>query len=298
MQIHTVRTDVLEVAYEAHGPSNGPPVILLHGFPYDPRCFDEVAPALAHDGCRVLVPYLRGYGPTRFLSATTPRSGEQAALGHDLRQFMDALSIGRATLMGYDWGGRAACIVAALWPERVRGLVSCTGYNIQHIAASVRPGSAAHEHRLWYQFYFHTPRGMAGLTQNRRDICKLLWRLWSPEWTFDDATFEKSATSFDNPDFVDVVIQSYRHRYGYAAGDPALTAIEAKLAPQPAITVPTVNLHGDADGVGPASRTDPHTKRFTGPYERRLIPRIGHNVPQEAPAETVAAIRDLLKRTA
>jgi pimeloyl-ACP methyl ester carboxylesterase len=297
MQKRSVRTDLLDVAYEEHGSASGAPIILLHGFPYDPRCFDEVAPPLAADGCRVLVPYLRGYGPTRFLSDSTPRSGEQAALGHDLLQFMDALKIGRALLMGYDWGGRAACIVSALWPDRARGLVSCTGYNIQDIAASSKPGSAVHEHRLWYQFYFHTARGVAGLTDNRRDICRLLWRLWSPHWAFDDATFERSAASFDNPDFVAVVIQSYRHRYGYAPGDPALTGIEAMLAPQPKISAPTINLHGDADGVTPTSKTDHQAKMFSGPYERRMLSRVGHNVPQEAPAETVQAIRDLLKST-
>ena len=297
METLSVRTDTLEIACEAHGPANGSPVILLHGFPYDPRGFDEVVLPLAADGCRVLVPYLRGYGPTRFLSDKTPRSGEQAVLGHDLLQLMDALKIERATLAGYDWGGRAACIVAALWPERVRGLVSCTGYNIQNIAASVTPAPAAQEHRRWYQYYFHTERGRAGLTRNRRGICRLLWKLWSPHWQFDDATFERSAASFDNPDFADVVIQSYRHRYGYAPGDPAVAGIEARLAAQPLISVPTINLHGDADGVGPAARVDPHARMFTGPYERRLIPRVGHNVPQEAPAETLAAIRDLMKRT-
>ena len=297
MQTQHVGTDLLDVAYEEHGPVGGPPVILLHGFPYDPRCFDEVAPPLAASGCHVLVPYLRGYGPTRFLSDKTLRSGEQAALGHDLVQFMDALRIPRATLMGYDWGGRAACVVAALWPERVRGLVSCTGYNIQNIAASTKPVSAAQEHRFWYQYYFHTARGVAGLSENRRDICKLLWRLWSPHWNFDDATFERSAVSFDNADFVDVVIQSYRHRYAYAPGDPALAGIEARLATQPTITVPTINLHGDADGVGPASERDGNARQFTGGYERRMLAGIGHNVPQEAPSETVAAIRDLMIRT-
>ena len=291
-----LRTDVLEIAYEEHGPADGAPIILLHGFPYDPRCFDEVAPSLAADGHRVLVPYLRGYGPTRFLSAKTPRSGEQAALGHDLCQFMDALKIERAALMGYDWGGRAACVVAALWPERVRSLVSCTGYNIQNIAASAKPVSAAQEHRFWYQYYFHTARGRAGLTENRRDICRLLWKLWSPHWPFDEATFDRTAASFDNPDFVEVVIQSYRHRYGYAPGDPALAGIEAELAKTPKITVPTINLHGEADGVGPAAGSARHDRFFAGPYERRLIPRVGHNVPQEAPAETVAAIRDLMIR--
>lgn len=296
MKSNRLRTDVLEIAYEEHGPANGAPIILLHGFPYDPRAFDEVAPPLAADGHRVLVPYLRGYGPTRFLSPETPRSGEQAALGHDLRQFMDALGIGRATLMGYDWGGRAACIVAALWPERVRGLVSCTGYNIQNIAASTKPIAAEQEHRFWYIYYFHTERGRAGLSENRRDICRLLWKLWSPHWPFDEATFEKTAASFDNPDFVDVVIQSYRHRYGYAPGDPALAGIEAELARTPKIAVPTINLHGEADGVGPAAGSAHHDRFFSGPYERRLIPRVGHNVPQEAPAETVAAIRDLMIR--
>ena len=221
-------------------------------------------------------------------------SGEQAALGHDLRQFMKALGIERAALAGYDWGGRAACIVSALWPERVRCLVSCTGYNLQNIAASVEPAPAAAEHRLWYQYYFNTERGRAGLTKNRRDVCRLLWKLWSPEWTFDEATFERTASSFDNPDFVDVVIQSYRHRYGYAKGDPLLEPLEAQLAKQPVIRVPTINLHGAADGVGPASDRDGQSEKFTGGYERRMLPRIGHNVPQEAPAETVAALRGLM----
>jgi pimeloyl-ACP methyl ester carboxylesterase len=297
MKLQCVRTDVLEIACEEHGPADGAPVILLHGFPYDARAFDEVAPPLAADGCRVLVPFLRGYGATRFLSAATPRSGEQAALGHDLVQFMDALAIPRAALAGYDWGGRAACIVAALRPERVRCLVSCTGYNIQDIAASAEPAAAEQEHRLWYQYYFHTERGRAGLTKKRRDICRLLWKLWSPEWRFDDATFEKSAASFDNPDFVAVVIQSYRHRYGYAPGDPALAGIEAGLARQPRITVPTINLHGGHDGVGPVSDRDGRANFFTGPYERRVLPGIGHNVPQEAPAATLAALRDLMKGT-
>lgn len=297
MQTRTIRTDVLDIAYEEHGPPGGAVAVLLHGFPYDPRCFDEVVPPLAEAGCRVLVPYLRGYGPTRFLSTDTMRSGEQAALGHDLLQFMDALGIQRAALAGYDWGGRAACIVSALWPERVRCLVSCTGYNIQNIARSTEPVSAEQEHRFWYQYYFHTERGRAGLAKNRRDICRLLWKLWSPEWAFDEATFEKSAISFDNPDFVEVVIQSYRHRYGYAPGDPALAGIEARLAAQPRIPVPTINLHGGNDGVGPAPSVDGNAKFFTGAYERRLIPHVGHNIPQEAPSETVAALRDLMKGT-
>jgi pimeloyl-ACP methyl ester carboxylesterase len=297
MKSKRVRTDVLEMAYEEHGPDDGAPVVLLHGFPYDARAFDEVAPALAADGCRVLVPYLRGYGPTRVLSAATPRSGEQAALGHDLLQFMAALGIARAALAGYDWGGRAACVAAALRPERVRCLVSCTGYNIQNIATSGEPAAAEVEHRYWYQYYFHTERGRAGLTKNRRDVCRFLWKLWSPEWQFDEATFEKSASSFDNPDFVEVVIQSYRHRFGYAPGDPALTGIEAELAKQPKIAVPTINLHGGNDGISVVPERDGQAKFFSGSYERRVLPGIGHNVPQEAPAATVAALRDLMKGT-
>jgi pimeloyl-ACP methyl ester carboxylesterase len=295
----SIRTEFLDIAYEEHGPATGTPVILLHGFPYDPRCFDEVAPPLAADGCRVLVPYLRGYGPTRFLSERTPRSGEQAALGNDLLQFMDALKIPKALLMGFDWGGRAACIVAALWPERVRGLVSCIGYNLQDIPGSVKPAAPDQEHRFWYQYYLHTERGRAGLAANRRAFAKLLWQLWSPHWKFSDETFARTAPSFDNPDFVDVVVQSYRHRYGYAEGDPAVLPIEKRLEKQPRIGVPTINLDGGGDGIRPVSAAhDPSAAMFTGTYERRIIPLVGHNVPQEAPAETVAAIRNLLKRTA
>ncbi|GGF10462.1 alpha/beta hydrolase [Aliidongia dinghuensis] len=291
--IRSVRTPVLELAYEEHGAADGDPVVLLHGFPYDPRCYDEVAPALAAAGCRVVVPYLRGYGPTRFLSPETPRSGQQAALGRDLLDLMDALAIPRATLAGYDWGGRAACIVAALWPERVAGLVTATGYNIQDIAASVRPQAPETEHRYWYQYYFHTPRGRDGLAANRAELCKLLWRLWSPTWSFNDATYARSAASFDNPDFVEVVIQSYRHRFGYALGDPALEEIERALARQPTIGVPTIAFWGEDDGVTPPPAADGKRLRFTGHYERRLLPGVGHNVPQEAPEATVAAVLDL-----
>jgi pimeloyl-ACP methyl ester carboxylesterase len=208
---------------------------------------------------------------------------------------MNALRIERPTLAGYDWGGRAACIVAALWPERVAGLVSGSGYNIQDIATSGEPAPAEQEHRLWYQYYFHTERGRAGLTKNRRDVCRLLWRLWSPEWQFDDTTFERSASSFDNPDFVDVVIQSYRHRYRYTPGDPALAPIEAKLTQRPKITVPTKVLHGGHDGVGPAEHSEKHQRFFTGPYQRRILPRIGHNLPQEAPIDFATAVLDLAR---
>jgi pimeloyl-ACP methyl ester carboxylesterase len=292
--MQSVRTPTLEIAYLESGPADGPPVVLMHGFPDDVHAYDGVAPSLAADGCRVLVPYLRGYGPTRFLDPATPRSGQQAALGADLRDFMDALNIQQATLAGYDWGGRAACIVAALWPERVRGLVSITGYNIQNIAAATNPTNAVDEYRYWYQWYFSNERGRAGLTQNRREICKLLWQLWSPNWAFDDATYDRTADSFDNPDFVDVVIQSYRHRFGWAPGDPALEAIERQLAAQPAIGVPTIAPHGEADGVSAAWHSEHDSRHFTGRFERQVIPVAGHFLPQEAPDAVVQAVRDLL----
>jgi pimeloyl-ACP methyl ester carboxylesterase len=290
-----VRTSALEVAYEESSRLDGEPVFLLHGWPYDPRCYDDVVPPLIAAGCRVIVPYLRGFGPTRFLSADTPRSGQQAALGNDLRELMDAFAIERAVLAGYDWGGRAACIVAALWPERVRGLVTGNGYNIQDIAASVKPAAPVQEHRFWYQYYFHTERGRAGLTQNRRALARYIWHLWSPHWAFDDATFERSAASFDNPDFVAVTIQSYRHRFGYAPGDPALEPIELKLAARPKIAVPTIALQGDADGVAPAEASDRHAVFFAGPYARRVLPKVGHNPPQEAPRAVADAILELTR---
>jgi len=288
--MRTVRTPVLEIGYLDSGPSDGPVVILLHGWPSDVHDYDEVAPPLAEAGFRVLVPWLRGFGPTRFLDPAIPRSGQQAALGADVRDFMDALSIRSAILVGYDWGGRAACVVAALWPERVAALVSITGYGIQNIAAASNPGSAEQEYRYWYQWYFHTDRGRAGLTTNRAGTARLLWRLWSPNWTFDDATFQATAANFDNPDFVDVTIQSYRHRYGNAPGDPAYDALEAVLAAQPPIPVPTIVLHGEEDGVGAPATSIPRDHLFTGGMERRLIPRAGHFLSRENPADVVAAV--------
>ena len=294
--LQSIRTPTLEIAYEESGPPDGVPVVLLHGFPYDPRSYDDVVPRLVAAGCRALVPYLRGYGPTKFLSAEAPRSGQQAAFGNDLKEFMDALGLESAALAGYDWGGRAACIVAALWPERARCLVSESGYNIQDISAAAEPLPPEQEYRYWYQYYFNTERGRAGLKQNRRALARLLWRLWSPNWQFDDATFERTAKSFDNPDFVDVAIQSYRHRYGYAPGDPALEAIERRLAQQPAIKVPTIVLQGEADGVTPPEQSEAHEKFFTGPYQRRLIPRAGHNLPQEEPRLFAGAVLELMGR--
>ncbi|KOX99318.1 alpha/beta hydrolase [Pseudomonas nunensis] len=293
--IHVVETPALKIAYEQHGPTTGAPVILLHGFPYSPRAYDEIAQALAEQGYRVIVPYLRGYGPTRFNSSDTLRSGQQAAIAQDLLDLMDALAIPQATLCGYDWGGRAACIVAALWPERVRGLVTGDGYNLQNIPGSIQPLDPETEHRLWYQYYFHTARGVEGLTQNRRAFCELLWRLWSPTWARNAERYPLSAPAFDNPDFVEVVIHSYRHRFMYVAGDPALEWMEEALAKQPPISVPTISLCGADDGVGPATEADEDVEHFTGRYERRVLAGIGHNIPEEAPEATIKALLDLLK---
>ena len=287
-----VDAGVLRVAYAEHGDPAGRAVVLLHGFPYDVHAYDGVAPLLAGQGLRVVVPHLRGYGPTRFLSDRTPRSGQQAALGADLLALLDALHIDRAIVAGYDWGGRAACVVSALWPRRVRGLVSVNGYNLQDIARSGQPAAPDKEHRLWYQYYFHGERGRAGLAANRRDMARLLWRLWSPQWAFGDADFERTAPSFDNPDFVDVVIHSYRHRFALVAGDPALEDIERQLAAQPGIVVPAITLDGDADGVSTGGTPKPG--RFTGRHEHRLVAGgIGHNLPQEAPQAFARAVCDV-----
>jgi pimeloyl-ACP methyl ester carboxylesterase len=290
-----VRTPVLDVAYQASGPAGGLPVLLLHGFPYDIRSFDAAVAILNAAGVRTIVPWLRGYGGTAFLSADTPRSGEQAALGQDLRELLDALGIRKAVLGGYDWGGRAACVVSALWPERVAGLVSCAGYNIQDIANSLTPADPEQEARFWYQYYFHTERGRNGLIQKRRELSRLLWKMWSPSWAFDDATFDRSTGSFDNADFVDVVVHSYRHRTGSAAGDPRYAPVEVLLAGQPKINVPTINLHGAVDGVIPAATSESHGKHFTAAYQRRVLQNVGHNPPQEAPQIFADAILQLCK---
>jgi len=292
--LKSIEAGVLSVAYEESGPVAGPPVLLLHGFPYDIRAYDEVTPLLVSSGCRVITPYLRGYGPTRFLSAATPRSGQQAALAHDLLAFMDALQIESAVLAGYDWGGRAACIVAALWPERVRGLVSGCGYNIQDIPGSDMPLVPDSESRLWYQYYFHSERGRAGLEQHRFDFCKLLWRLWSPSWHFEDATYARSAPSFENPDFVAVVIHSYRHRFGLVPDDPDVGETERRLIAQPPICVPTVVFHGGDDGVHPEVGSEGHQRFFKSAYARQVIPGAGHNLPQEAPRDFTAGVLSLI----
>ena len=293
--VRTIDAGVLRIAYVEAGPVGGPVVILLHGYPYDIHSYVDVAPRLAEQGCRVIVPYLRGYGPTCFRDASTPRSGQQAAIGADLIALMDALAIPRAVFAGYDWGGRAACVGAALWPERCQGLVSVNGYLIQDIAHALQPAPVPREFALWYQWYFQTERGRAGLAAHRSEIARLLWQQWSPNWRFDDATFERSAAAFDNPDHVDVVIHSYRHRYGLADGDPRYQELEWRLAAQPVIAAPTITLDGDGDGVIPATDGRAHAPKFANRIAHRVIPRAGHNLPQEEPEAFAAAVMDVLR---
>jgi pimeloyl-ACP methyl ester carboxylesterase len=296
LNARSARTSTLEMAYEDSGPDAGVPVFLMHGWPYGPRVYDAVVPSLVRAGCRTIVPYLRGFGPTRFLSAATPRSGQQAALGDDLRQLMDALGIRKAVLVGYDWGGRAACVAAALWPERARALVTGDGYNIQDIANSSRPAAAEQELRQWYQYYFHLERGRAGLMADRQGICRLLWRLWSPHWDFSDATFSETAAAWENPDFVEITIHSYRHRYRNAPGDPTLEPIEVALAAQPPISVPAIILHGEANGISPPI-ADQQRAKFENLVAHRNIPRAGHNLPAEVPQIVAEAVLTLVRNT-
>ncbi len=293
----TVRTPTLEIGYEEHGPASGAPVILLHGFPDDVRAYDGVVGPLAAAGYRVLVPYLRGYGPTRFLDDAAPRMAQQAAIGQDLLDFMAALGLERVSLAGYDWGGRAACIAAILAPSRVRALVTIGGYNVQDTLAPPRPARAEDERAYWYQWYFNTERGRVGLEQNCREICRLLWRDWSPGYHFDDATFERTAAAFDNPDFVPVVIHSYRHRHRNAPGDPRFDAVERRLAERPRIGVPSVILHGRDDGVDRVERSERHLSQFPAGTERRVVPDAGHFLPREQPGAVVDALLTLLART-
>lgn len=286
---------VLNVAYYDAGPADGPAVVLLHGFPYDIHSYVDVAPLLAAQGCRVIVPYLRGYGPTRFRDEKTPRSGEQASIGADLIALMDALALARAVFAGYDWGGRAACIGAALWPDRCIGLVSVNGYLIQDIGKAMIPVKPEREVPLWYQYYFQLERGRAGLAENRYGIARLLWQQWSPNWHFDDASFERTAAAHDNPDYVDVVIHSYRHRFGLAEGDPQYAGIQRRLAALPVITVPAITLDGDGDGVVPSTDGTAQAAKFSGRRAHHTIPRAGHNLPQEEPEAFAAAVMELIR---
>ena len=290
-----VDAGVLNIAYHEAGPADGPVVMLMHGFPYDIHSYVDVAPMLAARGCRVIVPYLRGYGPTRFRDSATPRSGEQAAIGADMMALMDALQIRRAVFAGYDWGGRAACVGAALWPERCIGLVSVNSYLIQDIANALLPARPLREVPLWYQWYFQIERGRTGLAANRREIAKILWQQWSPNWPFDDACFERTAIAHDNPDYVDIVIHSYRHRYGLAEGDPRYADIQRRLAQLPPITVPSVTLDGEGDGVAPATDGSASASKFKRRRTHRVIPGAGHNLPQEEPEAFAAAVMELVK---
>jgi pimeloyl-ACP methyl ester carboxylesterase len=286
---------VLNIAYYEAGPADGPAVTLLHGFPYDVHSYVDVAPMLAAQGCRVIVPYLRGYGPTRFREPTTPRSGEQAAIGADLMALMDVLSIKRAVFAGYDWGGRAACIGAALWPKRCIGLVCVNSYLIQNIAKAMAPAKPEHEVALWYQYYFQLERGRAGLAANRREIARILWKQWSPNWQFDEACFERTVVAHDNPDYVDIVIHSYRHRFGLADSDPHYADIQRQLAALPPITVPAITLDGASDGVVSATDGKAGAVKFTDRRTHRVIPRAGHNLPQEEPEAFAAAVMELMR---
>ena len=284
---------VLNVGYAEAGPANGPPVILLHGWPYDIYTYVDVAPLLASAGYRVIVPYVRGYGPTRFLSGATLRNGQPAAVAVDVIALMDALKIDKATLAGCDWGARTANIVAALWPERCKAMVSVSGYLIGSQEAGKMPLPPKNELEWWYQFYFATERGRAGYDKYRRDFAKLIWQIASPKWNFDDATFDRSAASLDNPDHVAIVIHNYRWRLALADGEPKYADLDKRLAEGPVITVPTITLEGDANG---APHLDPsaYARKFSGIYSHRTITGgIGHNLPQEAPQAFAQAVVDV-----
>jgi pimeloyl-ACP methyl ester carboxylesterase len=288
-----INAGVLNVGYAEAGPADGPPVILLHGWPYDIHSFVDVAPLLASAGYRVIVPYLRGYGTSRFLSSDTPRNGQQSVFAVDAIALMDALKVQKATIGGFDWGARTANIIAALWPERCNGLVSVSGYLIGSQEAGKMPLPPKAELEWWYQYYFATERGRTGYDKYRHDFSKLIWQLASPKWAFDDATFDRTAASFDNPDHVSIVIHNYRWRLGLAQGEPKYDDLEKRLAAGPVITVPTITLEGDANG---APHPDPgsYAKKFSGKYAHRLITGgIGHNLPQEAPRAFAEAIVDV-----
>jgi pimeloyl-ACP methyl ester carboxylesterase len=290
-----IEAGVLNVGYAEAGPADGPAVILLHGWPYDIHAFVDVVPLLASAGFRVIAPHLRGYGTTRFLAADTPRNGQQAALATDVIALMDALKIDKALVAGFDWGARTADIVAAIWPERVEALVSVSGYLIGSQEANSKPLPPSAELQWWYQYYFATERGRLGYEKYRREFSKLIWQLASPKWQFDDATFERSAASFDNPDHVAIVIHNYRWRLGLAPGEAKFDELEKRLAEFPVITVPTITLEGDANGA-PHPDPNAYARRFSGKYVHRLITGgIGHNLPQEAPQAFADAIIEVAR---
>ncbi|WP_410581079.1 alpha/beta fold hydrolase [Amycolatopsis sp. lyj-108] len=281
----------LSIGYAEAGPAGGPVVVLLHGWPYDIHSYVDVTPRLVAAGYRVIVPFLRGYGPTRFLSKDTFRNGQQSAIAADIVALLDALKIEKAVFGGFDWGARTAVIIAALWPERCKALVSVSGYLVTNRETNKQPLSPAAELGWWYQYYFATERGILGYTKNRHDFNKLIWKIASPKWTFDDATYDRSAACFDNPDHVAIVIHNYRWRSSLADGDPKLDALEAKLAQGPAVSVPTITIGSDFDG--PNTDGKAYRSKFSGKYEHRVLNGIGHNVPQEAPAEFAKAVLDV-----
>jgi pimeloyl-ACP methyl ester carboxylesterase len=292
----SVDTPILSIGYQESGNPDGVPVILLHGFPDDVHAWDDVVTPLVKAGHRVLVPYLRGFGATRFLDGAGPRMGEQAAIGQDLMDFADALHLDRFGVCGFDWGGRAACIAAALHPERVRAAVLIGGYTIQNTVAPSPPSSPAAERAIWYQYYFNTERGRAGLQMNRRALCRLLWETWSPTWHFTDETFNRTAPSFDNPDFVDVVVHSYRHRINNAPGEPRFEQMERQLAQRPRINVPAITLYGADDGIArPAPENPSERVQFPMLMARRVIAGAGHFLPREKPEAVSAAILEVLR---
>jgi pimeloyl-ACP methyl ester carboxylesterase len=292
--IKQIDAGLLNIGYAEAGPSNGSAVILIHGWPYDIYSFVDVAPLLAAAGYRVIVPYLRGHGTTRFLSDETFRNGQQGAVAVDIIALMDALKIKQAILAGFDWGARTACIMAALWPERCKALVSVSGYAIPNQAANKAPLPPEAERQWWYQYYFATERGRLGYDKYRHDFAKLIWEIASPKWAFDDATFDRSAAAFDNPDHVSIVIHNYRWRLGLADGEPKYDELEKKLAEAPIITVPTITLEGDANGAPHFPDDTPYRKKFSGKYAYRVIQGgIGHNLPQEAPQAFAKAVIDV-----
>jgi pimeloyl-ACP methyl ester carboxylesterase len=288
-----INAGILNVGYAELGPTEGPAVILLHGWPYDIHSYVDVAPLLAAEGYRVIVPYLRGHGTTRFLSSDTFRNAQQSAIALDIIALMDALKIEKAILAGYDWGSRTADIIAALWPERCKALVSVTGYVITNRESNKMPLPPKSEWAWWYQYYFATERGLLGLEENRHDLAKLIWKFNSPTWEFDDATFDRSAAAFNNPDYVSIVIHNYRWRLSLAKGDPRYDRLEKRLAAGPVIAVPTITLDGESDPFTPAGDGALYRGKFSGKYAHRALKGIGHNVPQEAPEAFAEAVVDV-----
>lgn len=288
--IHQINADVLNVGYAEVGPANGQPVILLHGWPYDIHSYEQASAILAQKGYRVIVPHLRGHGTTTFLDAKTFRNGQQAAVASDIIALMDALKINSAVLGGFDWGARTADIIAALWPDRCKALVSVNGYLINNLEKNKQPLPPKAEWGWWYQYYFATDRGKTGYTNNWHDFNKLIWKNISPKWNFDDATYERSAASFNNPDYAAIVVHNYRWRLGLEPGEKQYEAIEQKLASSPAIGVPSVTLDGDSDGVVPATDGSSFAKKFTGKHVHHIVACAGHNLPQEAPQAFANAI--------